>query len=1020
MAKGCVYIPKTGKDAGKVFGSKESLAAHMNYTPALTDLMSKFEQSGGKADIDSVTKWLTDNGYLKGAEAPKGKPGRRERLAKLFEEPKVEVAPTEEAGASVESKPFEAVLWHEGYGEKTKGDAVYLESEEASKAASGKGKPYRVKLNNPYIVEKDGDFDLIKGFINEFTKNNPQSKWHPDTTKYVNDKLRGLGYDGLVIKQSAIDTDKGYEDIESTYGNAQVVAFNKNAVSPVEQVEAEKPKSKLDEKKALDQSVNELITKKNRYNKIPKTRKPLAGKLLDEIKAEAEQLGFTVVNVKRGGISIVNKKDGKIVARRDVDRKFNKERNDKLKEAKSMAGDSLFGLRANILLYFLGGGKVKTSQSELAGDAEIKAAKKAGFISDNGRSVDIIALEDLPELGGIVSDEQDAMNEVLDVLASFENKAQMEDELVEMRDKLVNDMDEAARYEYEAQMNRALDNGELNEDELVEYYESLSEDDKVKSIEDYEKFYREIEREQLDQEREGTRGAYPSEGTKQEAQEQKITYGPNEGLTQTDTAAGPFVSESGNTPYSELSGVRGQAVREGGVGNTVKAVWNKYKQIKFNGSVKVKYAEDVAHIMRKLEDKSVEHAFAVHVDKNGKAHIQFLGMGGPTSTIVDPRLVLAGVKKFKSKKVYLVHNHPSGSLVASRADVQLTNRIDNVLRPLDIELEHVIMDTYKKQYVHLFPDDISFVQSRDITKENIEEYNKALKVEIMDEQKILSEPVASIKSSMDVSQFLMQVRFTALPKHGMLLLNNKNEIIGNYIFKKGFDYNEATSFIAEAGVGTGIIFYSNQNQFESGIKPMVKSLESADVKVFDYVIVNSDSEGVKGYYESYADSGKLSETQAEYGTNSIPNELREPAPRSNAEIQQLMEDSMDAVDNAIESGKDAQSVVNDLIGNKDWYFGLTAKQKTQFDEILQDEFGVIPTIEQKVEAKAAPTGVGEDIRSIVDNYYKLKDGDRSAKDAINEILDADPKLKYIYDNIRKINKQLQDAGVITDKTDGCP
>jgi DNA repair protein RadC len=726
------------------------------------------------------------------------------------------------------------------------------------------------------------------------------------------------------------------------------------------------------------------------------------------------------VNVKRGGISIVNKKDGKIVARREVDRKFNKERNDKLKEAKSMAQDSLLGLRANILLYFLRGGKVKTSQSELAGDAEIKAAKKAGFISDSGRSIDMIALEDLPELGGIVSDEQDAINEVLDVLASFENKAQMEDELVEMRDKLTNDMDEAARYEYEAQMNRALDNGELNEDELVEYYESLSEDDKVKSIEDYEKFYREIEREQLDQEGEGTRGAYPSEGTTQEAQEQKITYGPNEGLTQTDTAAGPFVSESGNTPYSERGGVRGQAVREGGVGNTVKAVWNKYKQIKFNGSVKVKYAEDVAHIMRKLEDKSVEHAFAVHVDKNGKAHIQFLGMGGPTSTIVDPRLVLAGVKKFKSKKVYLVHNHPSGSLVASRADMQLTNRVDNVLRPLDIELEHVIMDTYKKQYVHLFPDDISFVQSRDITKENIEEYNKALKVEIMDEQKILSEPVASIKSSMDVSQFLMQVRFTALPKHGMLLLNNKNEIIGNYIFKKGFDYNEATSFIAEAGVGTGIIFYSNQNQFESGIKPMVKSLESADVKVFDYVIVNSDSEGVKGYYESYADSGKLSETQAEYGTNSIPNELREPAPRSNAEIQQLMEDSMDAVDNAIESGKDAQSAVNDLIGDKDWYFGLTAKQKTQFDEILQDEFGVIPTIEQKVEAKAAPTGVGEDIRSIVDNYYKLKDGDRSAKDAINEILDADPKLKYIYDNIRKINKQLQEAGVITDKTDGCP
>jgi len=70
MAKGCVYIPQTGKDAGKVFGSKESLAAHMNYTPAMADVMAKYQQTGGAMDVGSVTKWLTDNGYLK-AEAKK-------------------------------------------------------------------------------------------------------------------------------------------------------------------------------------------------------------------------------------------------------------------------------------------------------------------------------------------------------------------------------------------------------------------------------------------------------------------------------------------------------------------------------------------------------------------------------------------------------------------------------------------------------------------------------------------------------------------------------------------------------------------------------------------------------------------------------------------------------------------------------------------------------------------------------------------------------------------------------------
>ena len=137
--------------------------------------------------------------------------------------------------------------------------------------------------------------------------------------------------------------------------------------------------------------------------------------------------------------------------------------------------------------------------------------------------------------------------------------------------------------------------------------------------------------------------------------------------------------------------------------------------------------------------------------------------------------------------------------------------------------------------------------------------------------------------------------------------------------------------------------------------------------------------------------------------------------RTSAEVQRLMEDSMDSVDEAIADGVDAQTAVEDNITSQDWYSELTPKQKEQFDEIIKDEFGVTP----KAPA-AKPTGVKATIANIIDNYYKLKDGDRSARAAINEILGQDPKLKYIYDNISKINKQLQDAGVITDKTDGCP
>ncbi|MFN5250911.1 MAG: hypothetical protein ACK5DE_07665, partial [Bacteroidota bacterium] len=374
--------------------------------------------------------------------------------------------------------------------------------------------------NNGYSIDWDYDNEIIITDKNGEIVDAEElpKKLLPLAAQYEKATAGLAGYDFDSYQKALEQSRKDVGGIETEFEEVKPAA--------VPEKTEEKPKSKLDEKKAIDQSVNELINKKNRYNKIAKKRKPLAGNLLNEIKEEADRLGFATSPALGGNVKLVSKKDGKAVSRRNVDRKFNKERNDKVKAAKAMANDFTFGLRGSILLYFLNGGKISTTSSELGRDSkELQAAKKAGIVSDTGISASSIAKEDLPEMGAAVFDELDTVAQIQDVVASFENKEQMEDELVDMLDKFNRDMEEAAKYRSVSEMNRALDNGELNEDELVEYYESLSEDDKIKSIEDYEKFYREIEREQLDQEGEGTRGAYPSEGTTQEAQEQEVGYG---------------------------------------------------------------------------------------------------------------------------------------------------------------------------------------------------------------------------------------------------------------------------------------------------------------------------------------------------------------------------------------------------------------------------------------------------------------------------------------------------------------
>jgi DNA repair protein RadC len=69
-------------------------------------------------------------------------------------------------------------------------------------------------------------------------------------------------------------------------------------------------------------------------------------------------------------------------------------------------------------------------------------------------------------------------------------------------------------------------------------------------------------------------------------------------------------------------------------------------------------------------------------------------IGGITGTVADPRLIIAAAIKGLSVSLVLGHNHPSGSLKPSRADEELTKKIKEAARFLDIKvLDHLIVTT---------------------------------------------------------------------------------------------------------------------------------------------------------------------------------------------------------------------------------------------------------------------------------------------------------------------------------------
>ncbi|WP_136467996.1 JAB domain-containing protein [Flagellimonas onchidii] len=76
-----------------------------------------------------------------------------------------------------------------------------------------------------------------------------------------------------------------------------------------------------------------------------------------------------------------------------------------------------------------------------------------------------------------------------------------------------------------------------------------------------------------------------------------------------------------------------------------------------------------------------------------------ISRGGITGTLVDLRVLFYKVIKALSVHVILAHNHPSGNLNPSTQDKQLTQRIKEAAKLLDIAvLDHIIITPFGEYY----------------------------------------------------------------------------------------------------------------------------------------------------------------------------------------------------------------------------------------------------------------------------------------------------------------------------------
>lgn len=111
--------------------------------------------------------------------------------------------------------------------------------------------------------------------------------------------------------------------------------------------------------------------------------------------------------------------------------------------------------------------------------------------------------------------------------------------------------------------------------------------------------------------------------------------------------------------------------------------------------------QEAVKLLRSIWDEDqiqLKEEFVVLLLNNAKKCLGWskISSGGATATIVDPATIFQLALLANATSVILAHNHPSGTLEASQADKNLTNRIKDSGKMLGIGVEdHIILTAEK-------------------------------------------------------------------------------------------------------------------------------------------------------------------------------------------------------------------------------------------------------------------------------------------------------------------------------------
>jgi len=150
-----------------------------------------------------------------------------------------------------------------------------------------------------------------------------------------------------------------------------------------------------------------------------------------------------------------------------------------------------------------------------------------------------------------------------------------------------------------------------------------------------------------------------------------------------------FCNPKGNSAYKNIFDMQNEK-------NFVSEISVSYSHT-YKRKIKITGVESAEKTLRKMWDTqlmNIQEQFCVLFLNNANEVIGFrcLSSGTLIATLVDFKMLFGLACKSLSSAIIIAHNHPSGKLKPSKADLDLTQKVKRAGNMLDIELlDHIIL-----------------------------------------------------------------------------------------------------------------------------------------------------------------------------------------------------------------------------------------------------------------------------------------------------------------------------------------